>query len=160
MVFRAPPLKNQRSRLCGSSALRLYSGPIYAKYNTVLRGAVCSDFVEYLESVCKGNHYPTTLHVLAQAILKLGLLNTTRHVYRAPGGALPPNFWRRCCNGTVGILEPGCLSASTSKEEALKYARKSKAGLLFEIHQGFVARGACLAELSQHPNEEEVLLPT
>ena len=31
--------------------------------------------------------------------------------------------------------------------------------ILFEISQGFVARGAAISWLSQYPNEEEILLP-
>ena len=82
-----------------------------------------------------------------------------RLVYRAPGGALPANFWQRSGNGTIGILEAGCLSTSTEKEEAMHYARRGDAKLIFEVAQGFVGRGASISWLSQHPAEAEILFP-
>lgn len=138
--------------------VRAYTGPIYIKYNGVLRAALTGDF-EFLDLTLKGNRYPTTLHVLAAAILKLGRLTTARVIYRAPGGALPSNFWKRSSNGTIGFIEVGCLSASTDKQEALEYARRSKAGLVFELQLGFVGKGADCSWLSQYPREREIVLP-
>ena len=47
-------------------ALRLYSGPMFMKYNTVLR----DDPVDFLENF-KGNRHTTTIHLILSAILKL-----------------------------------------------------------------------------------------
>ena len=140
------------------AVLRAYTGPLYVKYNGVLRAALAGDF-EFLDNTLMGNRYPTTLHVLAAAILKLGTLTTAQVVYRAPGGALPSNFWKRSTNGTIGFIEVGCLSASTDKQEALEYARRSKAGLVFELELGFVGKGADIGWLSQYPKEREIVLP-
>ena len=41
----------------------------------------------------------------------------------------------------------------------MKYARRAPGKVLFEIQQGFVARGASISWLSQYPNEEEILFP-
>lgn len=49
------------------------------------------------------------------------------------------------------------MSCSKSKEEALKYVRRSKAKLLFEVHQSTCSRGAEISWLSQFPAEDEVL---
>ena len=38
----------------------------------------------------------------------------------------------------------------------MHYARRAKGMILFEVQQGFVARGASIAWLSQYPSEEEV----
>jgi hypothetical protein len=109
-------------------ALRCYSGPLFIKYNGVLRAAVSTDFHPFLDQVCKRNRYPTTIHVLAAAVVKLGkLTGAPRCVYRAPGGALPDNFWARSRTGAIGILEAGCLSTSTQKEEALTCAAAAHA---------------------------------
>ena len=43
--------------------------------------------------------------------------------------------------------------------QALEYARRSKAGLIFEVKQGWVSRGAEISWLSQYPREAEILLP-
>ena len=138
--------------------------PLFVKYNNVLRAGVCDDFLDFLDHVCRGNRYPATLHVLAAAIIKLGkVTGAPRLVYRAPGGALPSDFWQRSPNGSIGILEAGCLSTSTSKEEApplppststskeeaAHYASRANANLLFEVQQGFIGRGASISWLSQ-----------
>ena len=48
-----------------------------------------------------------------------------------------------------GGVEQGFLSATTQREVAMAYASRSKAGVLFEIQQGLVDRGADLSWLSQ-----------
>lgn len=71
-------------------------------------------------------------------------------VYRAPGGALPNSFWARDPHtGVQGGLELAFMSTTVDKEEAMKYARRAPGMILFEIQQGFVARGASVAWLSQ-----------
>ena len=142
--------------------LRCYSGPLFVKYNNVLRGGVCHVpyFLDFIDNVCQRNRYPTTIHVLTKAIMKLAkLTGRPKYVYRAPGGALPEDFWKRCKNGAVGFLEAGCLSTSTEKEEAMHYARRGAAGLIFQLEQGFVGRGASISWLSQYPAEAEILFP-
>lgn len=58
-----------------------------------------------------------------------------------------------------GGLELAFMSTTVDKEEAMKYARRAPGMILFEIQQGFVARGASIAWLSQYPKEEEILMP-
>jgi len=41
----------------------------------------------------------------------------------------------------------------------MKYARRAPGMILFEVQQGFVARGASIAWLSQYPKEEDIFLP-
>ena len=142
-------------------ALRAYTGPLFVKYNNVLRaGCGIGFFVDFVHRVCKGNRYPTTIHVLSAAIVKLGkITGPPRLVYRAPGGALPDDFYKRSRNGTIGILEAGCLSTSADKHEAVQYALRADAKVIFEVNQGFVARGASISWLSQYPTEAEILFP-
>jgi hypothetical protein len=123
-------------------AVRLYSGPLYVKYNVVLRSAEAprarqlhAELLEHANSMLEGNRYPTTIHVLSAAIMKLARINSSRNVYRAPGANLPPDFFDAASNGTIGIIEPGCLSTSSSKEEAIEYARRSGAKVVFEIQR-------------------------
>ena len=80
-------------------------------------------------------------------------------VYRAPGGALPPSFWYQQPEGVQGGLELAFMSTTTAKEEAMAYARRAPGMILFEIQQGFVARGASIAWLSQVPTSLPASLP-
>ena len=128
-------------------ALRLYTGPMFVKYNGVMRGTV-SDvpfLVSQKERLCLGNYYPTTVHSISAAVVKLGKLEQSTTLYRAPGGALPKSFWR----APRGGIEPAFMSTSTDREAAMGYARRSPSKILFEIEQGLVARGASVQWLSQ-----------
>ena len=51
------------------------------------------------------------------------------------------------------------MSATAEREVALEYAASSAAGVIFEIHQPMVDRGADLSWLSQYPFEAEVTFP-
>ena len=142
--------------------LRCYTGPLYEKYNCILRAGVSVFFQKRLKELCCGsNRYSTTLHVLSAAIVKLGKLTKVSTVYRAPGRAQPPSFWRAAMSGLAGVVEAGCLSCSSRKQVAMDYASLTKAKLLFEVQLGFVARGADLGAhgLSQYPSEAEILMP-
>ena len=102
------------------------TGPLFEKYNAILRAANAAFFQSALESLgCATNRYETSLHVLSAAITKLGKLTQAAVVYRAPGRALPPAFWQNACDGLAGIIETGCLSTSSNKDVALEYARRS-----------------------------------
>ena len=142
-------------------ALRLYTGPLFVKYNAVLRGTVSTvvPLINHFRRVCMGHLYPTTLHILSAAIIKCSKVQSASVVYRAPGGALPKSFWRLDAYGVRGGIEPAFLSTTTSKEEAMHYAKRSPSKVIFELHQGMVARGASISWLSQHPAEAEVQSP-
>ena len=71
---------------------RLYTGPLFLKYNGVLRGfkSEIKFMADAFESLCHGNLYTTTLHVINSAIVKLGQLTKAEKVYRGmSGGVLP-----------------------------------------------------------------------
>ena len=145
----------------GFIGLRLYTGPMYHKYNNVLRGVSvpgCKAPLEWLfQQLCQGNKYCNTLHAITASINKLSRVSKAQTVYRAPGGVLPKSFWEEDAHGICGGVEMGFMSTSTSQEAAMEYARYSKIKLIFEIKQGMVARGADVSWLSMYPSEEEVL---
>ena len=143
-------------------ALRAYTGPLYVKYNNVLRAPTSVFCQNKLKEMGMGkNRFATTIHVMSAAIVKLGKLTKATTVYRAPGRALAPSFWQQARKGLAGIVETGCLSTSTDKAVAKQYAQSSSAKLLFELQLGYVARGADLGQwgLSQYPSESEILMP-
>ena len=99
-------------------------------------------FVRTAKALTDDNAYPATIAVLSAAVIKLGKIERATLVYRAPGGALPTSFWRQNADGVTGGLEAAFMSTTTAQAEALHYASRAKAKVLFEIRQGLVARGA------------------
>lgn len=86
-------------------ASRLYTGPMFVKYNDLLRG-----FGAALAG-CKGNMYVTTTHVINSAIVKASKLTRVAKVYRGmAGGVLPPSFWRANEQGVKGGIEAAFMS--------------------------------------------------
>jgi hypothetical protein len=70
-------------------ASRLYTGPMFQKYNAVLRanaGAAPKWMKDYFQQLCKGNRYTTTIWVLNSAIVKLGKVMKAGKVYRGVSG--------------------------------------------------------------------------
>ena len=56
-----------------------------------------------------------------------------------------------CAIHPLGGVEFAFMSTTTKREVALDYASRGKAGVIFEIMQGMVDRGADLSWLSQYP---------
>ena len=83
-----------------------------------------------------------------------------RHVYRAPGGALPNSFWHKQPEGCQGGLELAFMSTTKSAAVALDYSGGSAIqGSIMVIDFDMNSRGAAIQWLSQYPHEEELLFP-
>ena len=139
---------------------RLYTGPMFIKYNAILRGlgGKVPFFVSNLEKLCMGNQYTTTLHIINSACVKLSKVMTAQKVYRGvSGGTLPAEFWKKNEWNVAGGVEFAFMSTTLDKSVALHYAAAGGAGLCFEIQMGMVDRGADLSWLSQYPHESEIL---
>ena len=98
------------------------------------------------------NKYTTTLHGINSAIIKLGKLTTATKVYRGVSGMkLPNEFWRPNQFGVKGGIENAFMSTSLDKSVAMGYAKGdgSRPGIVIEVQQGMVNRGAALSWLSQ-----------
>ena len=143
---------------------RLYTGPLFVKYNGVLRGIDSS--VPFLraqfEERCMGNKYTTTLHAINSAIVKLSKLTVAAKVYRGMSGmGLPDEFWRPNKFGVRGGIEAAFMSTTTDRKVAMDYASSAGAaagsGIVFEVQQGMIDRGADVSFLSMYPHEQEVL---
>ena len=80
---------------------RLYSGPMYHKYNHVLRAKSGNPFiVDSYKKMCKDNQYPTTIHAINSLIIKLSKLTVATRVFRGFTFAkLPDSFWTRNSEG-------------------------------------------------------------
>jgi len=166
-------------------AARLYTGPMYRKYQAVLRalgattsaggesedgGLRTSAAAEEFATLCEGNRYTTTIHCLNSAIVKLSKIQAAVRVYRGVAkAALPASFWKLSSVNCRGAVEVGVLSMTTDKQVAMDYvedyvrqARKSgrtAAGIVFAAKMGMVDRGSDLSWLSQYPHEGEIAFP-
>ena len=105
-------------------AVVLYTGPMYEKYNCILRrwpqGA-------YKEMVQKGATYTTTIHALVSAVQKLASvmkLPDGLKLYRGLGGVidLPKSFFKSHANGWRGFTEWGFMSTTSDKHVAVYYS--------------------------------------
>lgn len=66
-------------------ALRLYTGPVFFKYNSILRFAKVNE--PKLFALCRSNRYSTTLHAINSAIVKMGKISSGSNVvYRGVSG--------------------------------------------------------------------------
>ena len=164
-------------------AINLYTGPLFLKYNAVLRGLrstvpflintmitlCCSKEVTakykdgsitFEEACSHVNMYTTTLHAINSAIIKLGKLTTANKVYRGISGlALPTEFWEPNEYGVKGGIENAFMSTTVEQAVAMGYAAGDgqRMGIVLEMQQGMVDRGADVSSFSQYPHEREIL---
>ena len=154
---------DRQTRLLLEEAIgaRLYTGPLFVKYNGVLRGlnsavpflvssmvklccakAVADAFAAGTLSMAQAkqqvNKYTTTLHCINSAILKLSKLTVATKVYRGISGmVLPQQFREANKHGVRGGIESAFMSTTVDREVALSYAASgARGGFVFEIRQG------------------------
>ena len=167
-------------------ATRLYSGPMYLKFNAVLRGLQHTFMRNAMVSLCCSkevadkyeagtmtfeearatmNKYTTTLHAINSAVIKLAKLTTAKPVYRGvSGGRLPKSCLEPNQFGIKGGVEAGFTSTTLDRGTAEFYARggadlskRDGPAVIFEVQQGMTSRGADIGWLSQFPHEVEIL---
>ena len=115
-------------------SLRMYTGPMFMLYNTVLRAmATKSKTVEYGGPSMLGKSvekkFTTTLHGINSGVIKLSRMQPACEVYRGVGGMrLPPAFVTPNSHNVRGGVENGFLSTTTDWDAALKYGRAAKDG--------------------------------
>jgi hypothetical protein len=99
-------------------ALRLYTGPMYVKYNAVLRGMAVA--------TAGGTIYSSTVHLICSGLHKLSRVSELpkeMKLYRGNGGmALPSSFLEPDASGCAGGTEPAIMSATPDRSVALGYS--------------------------------------
>ena len=79
-------------------------------------------------------------------------------MYRGISGmALPKEFWQENDFGVKGGVENAFMSTTLERGVAMGYAAgdATRTGIVIEVQQGMVNRGAELSWLSQYPHESE-----
>jgi hypothetical protein len=147
-------------------AIVLYTGPMFAIYNAVLRRYPASIYEPFRAA---NNLFPTTIFVLVSAIQKLSrcmLVPPGTLLYRGLGGTmeLPDSFFHpavHCATpNALGYTEFGFMSTTAERSVAVKYSgvheNRPKASIM-RIQPNSVDRGADISKFSQYPAEKEFL---
>eukprot|EP00325_Prymnesiales_sp_UTEX-LB-985_P016966 CAMPEP_0174755368 /NCGR_PEP_ID=MMETSP1094-20130205/106211_1 /TAXON_ID=156173 /ORGANISM="Chrysochromulina brevifilum, Strain UTEX LB 985" /LENGTH=715 /DNA_ID=CAMNT_0015961257 /DNA_START=10 /DNA_END=2157 /DNA_ORIENTATION=+ len=148
-------------------AIRLYTGPMYQKYNAVLRAKSGNAFlVKQWKDICIRNNYVSTIHAINSAVIKLSKLSKAGMVYRGVCyGKLDSKFWSANADGVCGGVEFGFQSTTRDRTQAVHYAtgcgwaKQADAMTIFEMQMGMIDRGAELGWVSMYPHEKECLFP-
>ena len=145
-------------------AVRLYTGPMFIRYNAVMRGAgehMSASSITRFQRLCQGNKYTTTLWSINSAIVKLGSLTLAQKVYRGVSGMrLPEQLIKRNEYNVIGGVDYAFMSTTLELGVARAYASNgSSGGIIIEIQQGLIDRGCDVSWLSQYPFEREAKTP-
>ena len=125
----------------------LYTGPMFQKYNAVLRALTQNEFLVGLwRKQCGKNTYATTIHAIAAAVIKLSKLSKAGKVYRGVCyGGFPDKFWVADEMGVRGGIEFGFSSTTRERAQAVHYANgndapSGEAKTIMEMQMGMVRR--------------------
>ena len=140
----------------------LYTGPMFQKYNAVLRAKTKDEYLVGLwKKQCGKNTYTTTIHAISSAVIKLSKLSKAGKVYRGVCyGRFPDKFWSADDMGVKGGIEFGFSSTTRERPQAVHYANgggnapSGAAKTLVEMQMGMIDRGADIYWLSQYPHEK------
>ena len=117
-LLRSPEVERSRVTVAEIVALRLYTGPMYVKYNAVLRGMAVA--------TAGGTMYSSTVHLICSGLHKLSRVSELpkeMKLYRGNGGmALPSSFLEPDASGCAGGTEPAIMSATPDRSVALGYS--------------------------------------
>ena len=117
-LLRSPEVKRSDVTVAEIVALRLYTGPMYVKYNAVLRGMAVA--------TAGGTIYSSTVHLICSGLHKLSRVSKLpkeMKLYRGNGGmALPSSFLEPDASGCAGGTEPAIMSATPDRSVALGYS--------------------------------------
>jgi len=137
-------------------ALRLYTGPMYVKYNAASRGFAAAG----------STLFSGTMHVVISGLCKLSRVTMPPPgliVYRGNGGmALPGDFLEPDEQGFAGGVEYALMSTTPDRSVALGYSGVETGKdlpTIFEIEIGKTSIGADISFLSQFEGEREYLYP-
>ena len=117
-LLRSPEVERSHVTVAEIVALRLYTGPMYVKYNAVLRGMAVA--------TAGGTIYSSTVHLICSGLHKLSRVSKLpkeMKLYRGNGGmALPSSFLEPDASGCAGGTEPAIMSATPNRSVALGYS--------------------------------------
>ena len=104
-----------------------------------------------------GNFFPTTIHVLQSAVVKIAQQTKIPEglvLYRGLSVNLPLRFYKADEHGCKGYAEWGFMSTTEEKAVALQYSGVGEGlplPMVLVLEVTATDRGACIRELSQYP---------
>ena len=110
-----------------------------------------------------GNLFPTTIHVLQSAVVKVAdktKIPENLILYRGLSAQFPPQFYKADENGCRGFAEWGFMSTTAKREIAVMYSGVKKGmptATVLQIKTSAVNRPACIEMFSQYSHEREYL---
>ena len=134
----------------------------YVVYNTILRKQPADLYDKFKQA---DNLFPTTIFVLASAVLKVSRamkLSKDLILYRGLGGTtdLPDSYFKLDEYGCRGFSDFGFMSTTANKQVAINYCgitKQKPLPLVLAIRVGATDRGACVRDFSQYMSEVEYL---
>ena len=142
--------------------LRAYTGPMYLKFNTVLR-ETSPVFDGTASEHLQGNRYVNSIHCTLSGLTKLSkqcVIPKGRKLYRGISGRrLPQSFLQDKTGTGRGGMEWAFLSCTTNIDVAVGYlGSQTDLAIIFELEVGCIDRGSALSWASQYPEEDEILM--
>jgi hypothetical protein len=143
-------------------ALRLYTGPMFALYNAVLRGFPERDVACLKDTEGKENRYETTIFAIASGITKLSKISDIpkdRRLYRGLGGMiLPRQFWEHYseCQVTFTVAVNGAPAAVLEKlkgNQNVKPTETPNQAAIFDVSAQYLLIG--LQDASCEPQSRQ-----
>ena len=146
--------KEEKVKKCGLllpevASVRLYTGPMYVKYQATLRGTLDTDGASASDTdprMSGSRAFVTTIHAINSAVLKCSKHTKATTVYRGISNrVMPKAFHKENEHGVKGGVEVAFMSTSTERSVALGYMQQAgsdKARILLELRMGMVDRGA------------------
>ena len=149
-IMAVPATTQAGLRVEEAVAVVAYTGPMFNKYNGVLRNVELGAGGRVLGFRDSGSRYTTTLHCITSAVVKLAgvtaLPPRERRLWRGLGGmALNERlFFERDARGARGGVELAFMSTTASKAVAMQYSGQDRhRGIVLELdYDKVLCRGA------------------
>ena len=134
-----------------TSTLHVINSGVVKTSKLTYAGKVYRGISGMVDASCVTRNSESLLHLLSS--LKYYLRGAPYQCLQA----LPTEFWKANDYGVRGGIEAAFMSTTANRDVAMQYAKGGGKGVVIEIQQGMIDRGADIKYLSQYPHEAEIL---